>query len=182
MNLERGWARCQSCLNLAWQESRVASVLPAGNALQEEKGEREMLSTFRSPKGSALTAVRAPASTIVFLCLAAAGFAQSTNSSDLRGTVTDPSGAVVPGVKVTLLNLDTGITTNLTTNDAGIYDAVSIRPGKYQVTFAKEGFSKLVRDAITLDVGVLSVDAQLTVGAAQQQIEVQAEAPMLRTD
>src|SRR6202162_1266391 len=141
-----------------------------------------MFSTYRSPKGSAVTAVRAVASAIVFLCLAAAGFAQSTNSSDLRGTVTDPTGAVVPGVKVTLLNLDTGITTNLTTNDAGIYDAVSVRPGKYQVTFSKEGFSKLVRDAITLDVGVLSVDAQLTVGAAQQQIEVQAEAPMLRTD
>ncbi len=141
-----------------------------------------MFCKYRSPKGSAATGVRSLACAIVFLCVAGAGFAQSTNSSDLRGTVTDPTGATIPGVKVTVLNLDTGIVTNLTTNDAGLYDAVSIRPGKYQVTFSKEGFNKLVRDAITLDVGVLSIDAQLTVGAAQQQIEVQAEAPILKTD
>jgi len=70
----------------------------------------------------------------------------------------------------------------LTTNESGIYDSVSIRPGKYRVTFNKEGFGKLVRDGVTLDVGVLSIDAQLTVGTAQQQIEVTAEAPLLKTD
>ncbi len=125
---------------------------------------------------------RSLASAIVFLCVAAAGFAQSTNSSDLRGTVTDATGAVMPGVKVTLVNIDTGITTELTTNDAGVYDAVSIRPGRYRLTFGKEGFSKLVREGVTLEVGVLSIDAQMTVGTAQQQIEVTTEAPMLKTD
>ena len=95
---------------------------------------------------------------VCLLMTTAAGFGQSTNSADLRGTVTDASGAVIPGVKVTIVNIDTGITTELTTNAAGIYDAVSIRTGKYRVTFTKEGFSKLVRDGITLDVGVLSVD------------------------
>jgi len=119
---------------------------------------------------------------VCLLMTTAAGFGQSTNSADLRGTVTDASGAVIPGVKVTMVNIDTGITTELTTNAAGIYDAVSIRTGQYRVTFSKEGFSKLVRESITLDVGVLSVDAQLTVGTAQQQIEVSAEAPMLKTD
>src|ERR1700721_1560114 len=109
MSLERGRLKCQSGLNLAWQESRVVSVLPPGHALQEENGERKMFSTYRSPKVSALPAVPALASAIVFLCLAAAGFAQSTNSSDLRGTVTDPSGSVIPGAKVTIRNLDTGI-------------------------------------------------------------------------
>jgi len=101
-------------------------------------------------------------------------FAQSTNSADLRGTVTDASGSVIPGAKVTILNTETGVTTELTTNDAGIYDSVSIRPGKYRVTFSKDGFGRLVRDGITLDVGVLSIDAQLTVGAAQQILEVTA--------
>ena len=114
--------------------------------------------------------------------MAFAAFAQSTNSADLRGTVTDTSGAVMPGVKVTIVNVDTGVVMELTTNEAGIYDSVSIRPGKYRVTFFKEGFGKLVRDGITLDVGVLSIDAQLTVGTAQQQIEVTAEAPLLKTD
>src|SRR5258705_10076257 len=79
------------------------------------------------------------------LCMAVAGLAQSTNSSDLRGTVTDSTGAVIPGVIVTIVNTETGVTTNLTTNEAGIYDSVSIRPGKYKVTFVKEGFGKLVR-------------------------------------
>ena len=73
------------------------------------------------------------------LCIAAAGFAQSTNSSDLRGTVTDSTGAVIPGAKVTIINTETGVVTDLTTNDAGIYDSVSIRPGKYKVTFSQRG-------------------------------------------
>jgi len=128
------------------------------------------------------TALRALLVATAFLCIALAGFAQSTNSSDLRGTVTDSTGAVIPGAKVTILNSETGVTTELTTNDAGIYDAVSIRPGKYKITFSKEGFGKLVREEVTLDVGVLSIDAQLTVGASQQQIEVTAEAPLLKTD
>jgi len=114
--------------------------------------------------------------------MALVGFAQSTNSGDLRGTVTDSTGAVMPGVKVTLLNTETGVVTELTTNDAGIYDSVSIRPGKYRITFVKEGFGRLVREGVTLDVGVLSIDAQLAVGASQQQIEVTAETPLLKTD
>ena len=127
-------------------------------------------------------ALRALLAAAVFLCLAVAGFAQSTNSSDLRGTVTDSTGAVIPGAKVTIVNTETGVTTELVTNDAGIYDSVSIRPGRYRVTFSKEGFGKLVREGVTLDVGVLSIDAQLTVGTAQQQIDVTAEATLLKTE
>ena len=116
-------------------------------------------------------------------CMVAPGFAQSTNSAELRGTVTDSTGSVIPGTKVTILNTETGVTTDLTTNDAGLYDAVSIRPGKYRVTFAKEGFNRLVRENITLDVGVSpSVDAQLTVGTSQQEIQVTAEASLLKTE
>ena len=116
-------------------------------------------------------------------CMVGPGFAQSTNSAELRGTVTDSSGSVIPGTKVTILNTETGVTTDLTTNDAGLYDAVSIRPGKYRVTFSKEGFNRLVRENITLDVGVSpSVDAQLSVGASQQEIQVTAEASLLKTE
>src|SRR5262245_50065363 len=90
--------------------------------------------------------------------LAHATFAQSTNPADLRIPVSDSTGAVMPGVKVTILNTETGVTTELQTNEAGIYDSVSIRPGRYRVTFSKEGFGTLVRDGITLDVGVMSID------------------------
>ncbi len=109
-------------------------------------------------------------------------FAQNTNSGEIRGTVTDPSGAVIPGVSVTILNTDTGVSKELDTNNAGIYDAVSILPGHYQLTFVKPGFEKLVRSGIELTVGLTTIDAQLTVGTAQQQVSVTAEAPLLQTE
>lgn len=137
---------------------------------------------MHSTAGMAAQTIRILRVAAVVFGVAAAGFAQSTNSSDLRGTVTDSTGAIIPGVKVTILNTETGVTTELATNGSGIYDAVSIRTGTYRVTFSKEGFATLVRDGITLDVGVLSLDAQLTVGTAQQAIEVTAEATVLKTE
>jgi hypothetical protein len=128
------------------------------------------------------TALRTLVVAAVCFCVTVAGLAQSTNSSDLRGTVTDATGAVIPGATVTITNTETGVVTLLTTNVAGIYDSVSIRPGKYSIVFSKEGFGKLVRDGVTVDVGVLKVDAQLTVGTSQQQIEVTAEASLLKTE
>jgi hypothetical protein len=124
---------------------------------------------------------------VLFLaCLVASlpqvGLAQNTNSGEIRGTVSDPSGAVMPGVGVTVLNTDTGVSKELTTNDAGIYDAVSILPGHYEITFSKPGFEKLVRHGIDLTVGLTTVDAQLTVGTAQQEVSVTAEAPLLQTE
>src|ERR1017187_2643721 len=121
------------------------------------------------------TELRALLLAAVLLCMAVVGFERSTKSADLRGTVTDSTGGVIPGAKVVIVNTETGVTTDLTTNDAGIYDSVSIRPGKYRVTFSKEGFGKLVRESVTLDVGVLSIDAQLAVGSSQQEIQVTAE-------
>ena len=125
------------------------------------------------------------ANTAVLLLVLSAGlcFGQNTNSGDLRGVVTDATGAVVPGVTITILNVETGVVRTLTTNQSGLYDAVSILPGNYRLTFSKEGFDKLVRDGITLQVGApLTVDAQLTVGTAQQQISVTAEATLLKTE
>jgi hypothetical protein len=117
-----------------------------------------------------------------FLCATGLGFAQNTGSGDIRGTVTDATGATIAGVSVTLLNTDTGVSKELVTNSSGLYDAVSIVPGKYSITFAKDGFQKLQRTGIDLQVGAISVDAQLSVGAAQQQVQVTSEAPLLQTE
>jgi hypothetical protein len=119
---------------------------------------------------------------LLLLCTAGLGLAQNTNSGEIRGSVTDPSGAVIPGVAVTIVNIDTGVTTKLSTNDVGIYDAVSILPGKYRITFVKQGFNDLVRDGISLSVGLLALNAQLTIGTAQQAIQVTGEAPLLKTE
>jgi hypothetical protein len=109
-------------------------------------------------------------------------FAQSTNSGDFRGTVTDPTGAVVPGATVTVTNVETGVTKDYTTNADGLYDTFSILPGHYRIVFSKQGFNKLVREGITLQVGILTVDGQLTVGTAQTQVEVNGEATLLQTE
>ena len=116
------------------------------------------------------------------LFLLPAVFAQNTNSGEIRGTVTDPSGAAVPGVTVTVTNTDTGVTTTLTTNDAGIYDAVSILPGNYQLTFVKSGFEKLIRSGVNLTVGTTTVDAHLNVGGTQQEVQVSEQVPLLQTE
>ncbi|HVW87532.1 MAG TPA: carboxypeptidase-like regulatory domain-containing protein, partial [Bryobacteraceae bacterium] len=81
-----------------------------------------------------------------------------------------------------VLDTDTGVSKQLSTNAAGIYDAVSILPGKYKITFSKGGFGTLVRDGIDLRVGAITVDAQLNVGTTSQQVEVTAEAPLLKTE
>ena len=108
--------------------------------------------------------------------------AQSVNSGDIRGTVTDQSGAVLPGATVTVANLDTGVSRDYVTNDDGVYDTSSIVIGRYQITFSDAGFEKLVRGPITLQVGFITVNAKLSVGAATQQVTVSADVPLLQTD
>ena len=108
--------------------------------------------------------------------------AQSVNSGDIRGTVTDQSGAVLPGATVTVLDKDTGVSRDYVTNNDGVYDTSSIPIGQYQITFSDAGFEKLVRGPISLQVGFITVNAKLSVGAATQQVTVSADVPLLQTD
>ena len=107
---------------------------------------------------------------------------QNTNSGDIRGTVTDPSGAVVPGATVTVLNVDNGISKDFVTNQDGLYDTGSILLGTYKLTFARQGFSQLVREGVTLQVGLTTVNGVLSVGGATEQVVVNTDVPLLRTE
>src|SRR5713226_2770802 len=118
----------------------------------------------------------------LLLSVARVGRAQNTNSSDIRGTVADASGAVVPGVTVTVKNNDTGVVREFVTNGDGLYDTNSILPGNYTISFSKEGFQKLVRAPIALQVGLVTINGDLKVGSSTQVIEVTAEAPLLKTE
>src|SRR5260370_1174686 len=109
-------------------------------------------------------------------------FAQSTGSGDIRGTVADSTGALIPGVTVTVTNVDTGVTKSYTTNDAGLYDTNSIVTGSYTITFAKAGFQKLVRGPITLQVGFTTVNGELSVGALTEEVTVTADVARLQTE
>ena len=112
----------------------------------------------------------------------AACFAQSVNAGDIRGSVTDTTGALVPGVAVTVLNVDTGVSKKLTTNQAGLYDTNSIIPGHYTITFTRDGFEQLVRGPITLEVGFTTVNGQLQVGSTKQQVTVTSDVSLLTTE
>ena len=109
-------------------------------------------------------------------------FAQSTNAGDIRGTITDSSGAVLPGVRVTVLNVDTGVSKDYTTNQSGLYDTDSIVTGSYTITFTKAGFQKFVRGPITLQVGFTTVNGELSVGAMTEEVTVTADVALLQTE
>lgn len=118
------------------------------------------------------------------LCVLCTGmaFGQATNSADVTGTVTDATGAVIPGVKVTVKDLDKGTERVVTTNDAGLYDTGPIVPeDRYTITYSKEGFSTLQRGPLVLRVGVIGLNIQLGVGQTTQQVVVNDAAPLLET-
>jgi len=116
------------------------------------------------------------------LCLSGLCVAQSTNSGDIRGSVTDTLGALIPAVKVTVLNVDTGVSKQISTNSDGLYDTGPVVAGNYKLTFTHEGFDSLVRGPLTLQVGVTNVDAKMKIGSATDTVTVTADVPLLRTE
>ncbi len=111
-----------------------------------------------------------------------AAFGQATNAGDISGIVTDTTGAAIPGATVTVLNVETGVTKDYTTNDSGVYDTSSIVAGTYKLTFSRQGFSTLIRSSITVQVGPTTVNAQLAVGTVNTQVVVNTDVPLLNTE
>ena len=131
-----------------------------------------------------LVCARAMRFGIVFVLLLFVGsiFAQNTNSGDIRGTVTDATGAVIPGATVTVLDVDKGVTTTYVTNGAGLYDTGSIVTDHYTVTFTKKDFGTFVRGPVTLQLQTLTVDASLLPGATAQTVRGTTDVPLLETE
>src|SRR5215469_12818674 len=134
---------------------------------------------FGKRKASWLIAISA---IVLLTALSRDGLSQSMNAGDIRGIVTDTSGAALPDVTVTVLNKNTGVSKDFTTNSDGLYDTSSIVTGTYELTFAKQGFAKLVRSNITIDVGNVTVNAQLKVGAVTEAVVVNTDIPLLETE
>jgi hypothetical protein len=117
------------------------------------------------------------------LCLAGSIHAQNSNSGDIRGTVTDATGALVPGVLITVTNNNTGVITKYVTNGDGIYDTNSILPGSYTLQFSKTGFQTFKRGPVQLQVGApLTIDAVLKIGSETEVVEVSSDMPQLKTE
>jgi hypothetical protein len=103
-------------------------------------------------------------------------------SGSLTGVVTDPSGAVVPGAKVVLTDVNKGYDYAATTDAVGRYLITNLPPSNYKLTVHNPGFMAFTQKGITLDVGTrLSVDVHLQLGATAQTVEVAATAPLMAT-
>jgi hypothetical protein len=110
--------------------------------------------------------------------LLSAAFAQV--SAVLSGTVTDPSGAVVSGANVTVKDIDTGLARSAMTDNAGHYQFPSLIAGNYEVRVNKPQFTETVRTGIHLVIGQsATLDIQLQVGQASQQVTVTGDAPLV---
>ncbi len=122
------------------------------------------------------------AGTLAFLAIvlflvpgAPSAFAQAGRGS-VSGTVTDPSGAIVPGASVTLLNPGTGVALHTVTTAAGLYTFISLNPGTYQVTASQNGFTTAQRENVSVTVDQTTiVDIALRVGSVSTVVKVNEE-------
>jgi hypothetical protein len=120
---------------------------------------------------------------VFVLWIAAPLFAQSTVATgSIQGALTDPSGAVVAGAKITITNKDTGQVLHVTTSSAGTYNSGALVPGEYSVRAEAAGF-KTTEEGVVVKVGVVSgVNLSLEVGAANTVVTVAEQTVAVNTE
>ncbi|MBI2150927.1 MAG: carboxypeptidase regulatory-like domain-containing protein, partial [Acidobacteria bacterium] len=112
----------------------------------------------------------------LLLCLGAPAHTLAQVSATVGGTVSDASGALIPGVEVTAVNINTGISTTRLTNEAGAYQIPSLQPGNYRLTASLPGFQTATRENIQLSQGQqVRFNFTLQVGAVATAVEVVAD-------
>ena len=118
---------------------------------------------------------------LLFLCAASVAFAQAGRGS-ISGLVSDPSGAVVNGAKVTALNHATGVELHTVTSDAGLYSFVSLSPGLYVVTASQKGFEGVAQDNVLVTVDqVTTANIALRVGSVTETVTVTETSALVDT-
>jgi hypothetical protein len=118
------------------------------------------------------------------ICLSpAVTWGQAPNAAVVTGSVTDPSGAVIPGVTVIVKDLDKNLERIFVTNASGLFDTGPLVPAdRYLLTFKKEGFATHERGPLTLSTGVTGLNVQLGMAQSTQAVVVQdAAVPLLET-
>jgi hypothetical protein len=108
------------------------------------------------------------------------GMAARAQNATLTGTVSDESGAMMPGVEITVSNTETGIKRTTTSDAQGRWNVPSLNPGTYEVSTTLTGFDTMVRQGITLTVGqVVNLPLTMKVGSVQEQVTVTGDAPLV---
>jgi hypothetical protein len=108
--------------------------------------------------------------------------AQYTDGS-INGIITDPSGAAIAGAKVRVTNEGTDEVSNVTSDAAGYYRAVHLRPGKYQVAVEITGFKVSKVNGVVVNVDTTNrVDVKMQLGAPTEIVEVSGGVPLVQTE
>jgi hypothetical protein len=119
----------------------------------------------------------------VGLCATPSMAAAQAVSGTLLGNITDSSGGAVPGATVTATEMETSVGRTAVSNESGRYIFSSLVNGRYIVTAELQGFKKVVRQNVKVDVNTtIRVDMTLEVGAMSEAVTVAAETPVLQTD
>src|SRR4051812_33312409 len=116
---------------------------------------------------------------LVFACAGSAA-AQAVKGS-LVGNIMDPSGSVLPGVTVSITEVNTNIVSSAVTNESGNYTFSNLKDGKYRVVAELSGFKRVVRDGVDVPVNAtVRVDLKMEVGAIEESVTVVGESPLLQ--
>ena len=117
--------------------------------------------------------------TLILLLMASAAWAQAT--AQMSGTVRDESGAVLPGVTVTVTQVDTSVTRTAVTDGTGAYLLPNLPTGPYKLQASLQGFRTYERTGIVLQVGATPViNAVLAVGSVEETVSVEGAPPLVR--
>jgi Carboxypeptidase regulatory-like domain/TonB dependent receptor len=104
-----------------------------------------------------------------------------TATGEVNGTITDPSGASIPGAKVTITNRVTGVRNTTTSNGSGYYVLINLPPASYVLAVEQQGFKRMETAPFELAVNqTITQPVHLAVGTANETVEVKAEAPLLQ--
>jgi hypothetical protein len=117
---------------------------------------------------------------LLLLCVLPVPLFAQTITASLEGTVRDPSGAVITGAQVQVMNSATNVVTRVATDSAGRFLALSLAPGPYHVAVEAAGFKKLEQSGLVLQVNQSArVDWIMELGALAEAVEVTGRAPLL---
>ena len=132
----------------------------------------------RTVKARAIAA--AVLGTVLCLLLPVIAHAQGNPAGTLIGTISDPSGGVLPGVSVTVIGSTTGISRQTVSGAEGEWRVTALPLGTYKVLFELDGFKKLVRQGVTVEAAVpRSIPVTLEVGGLSEMVQVDADAQLL---
>jgi hypothetical protein len=108
--------------------------------------------------------------------------AQTIVTGEIRGTVTDPTGAVIADAKITLTNLATNQPQEISTTSDGLYQFSLLKPGNYSILVEKEGFAKVTQPVTVLLGQSVTANVQMQTGSVSTSIQVEAAPPLLQTE